>query len=353
MRNRMKKWMNFWLTAAAVSLLLTGCVKPSAGGEKTRLGMRALEENDTTAALTYFEEARADVEDPVLLWRGMGIAMMGQARYAEAVSAFETALDAADEKMPDTVRDIRLYQDSARYRMGQYDEVISSGLELLEEKKSPDVCFLIAASSLGKEDQASAREYFDQALSLAPGDYSLYLRIYECYEQHNLTAVGDEYLQTALGIVPKTSEDRYEIGRIYYYLEQYDKAKEVLQSPVEEGYEPALRLMGEVYLKLQDYTYANAMFHTLLEQNGESPAACNGMALCAIASGDYDTAIDWIERGLALEEEEGKQELRFNEIVAYEKKLDFSSALVKAESYCELYPSDERGKKELTFLRTR
>ena len=64
MRNRMKKWMNFWLTAAAVSLLLTGCVKPSAGGEKTRLGMRALEENDTTAALTYFEEARADGEDP-------------------------------------------------------------------------------------------------------------------------------------------------------------------------------------------------------------------------------------------------------------------------------------------------
>ena len=353
MKNSMKIRTGIWLAAAAVSLLLTGCVKPSSGGEKTQLGMHALEENDTAGALTYFEEARLAGEDPVLLWRGMGIAMMGQARYAEAVSAFETALDAADEKMPETVRDIRLYLASARYRMGQYEEVMTSAAELLEEEKSPDVCFLIAASALSRDDQKAAREYFDMALSLTPNDYGLYLRIYECYENHNLTAVGDEYLQTALGIVPKTLEDRYEIGRIYYYLEQYEKARDVLQVPAEEGYEPAVRLMGEVYLKLEDYTYATAMFHTLLDDNGETPAACNGMALCALASGDCDTAIEWIERGLALEEEDGKQELRFNEIAAYERKLDFASALVKAEAYCELYPSDERGKKELTFLRTR
>ena len=347
-------WKRFlWLGALAFSLLLTGCARKSEGGAKTRLGMEALEGGDTTAAIAFFEEAASLLEDPVVLNRGLGIALMGQARYQEAVAAFDSALAAADEKMPETVRDILLYRTTAYYRMEEYDEVVNACRELLAQKEAPELYFLLGASFLAQGDRDSARENFDQAAALSSGDYAMYLRIYECYEAHNLTGIGDEYLQTALGFVAKTNEDRYEAGRIYFYLEQYDQARDALLSAAEEGYLPAMRLLGEVYLRLEDYAHARAMYQAVMDQDGENPAAYNGLALCALAEGSNDEAIDWIERGLALPEELDKQQLRFNEIVAYERKLDFASALVKAEAYCELYPGDENGRKELTFLRTR
>ena len=38
---------------------------------------------------------------------------------------------------------------------------------------------------------------------------------------------------------------------------------------------------------------------------------------------------------------------------AYEKKLDFASALDKAQTYVGMYPDDADGQKEVAFLKTR
>ena len=43
----------------------------------------------------------------------------------------------------------------------------------------------------------------------------------------------------------------------------------------------------------------------------------------------------------------------FNEIVAYEKKLDFATALTKVQEYIEMFPEDSAAKKERAFLKTR
>ena len=50
---------------------------------------------------------------------------------------------------------------------------------------------------------------------------------------------------------------------------------------------------------------------------------------------------------------EDMQSLLFNEIAVYEKKLDFQTALQKANEYLGLYPDDKTVKKELAFLKTR
>ena len=44
---------------------------------------------------------------------------------------------------------------------------------------------------------------------------------------------------------------------------------------------------------------------------------------------------------------------QFIENVAYEKKLDFSTAQEKAVSYVGMYPEDEEAAKELDFLKSR
>ena len=333
--------------------LLTGCLARSEGGSLTRAGMTALEGSDYNTALADFTQAVANGEDKVMAYRGLGLTLMGLARYEEAVAAFDKALEAADAKMPETVRDITIYQISARYRAGDYPEVVSECTRLLDEEETLEPCYYLGAAYLAMSDLEEARSCFDRAVALKPGDYSLYLQIYELYEKQNLTAVGDEYLQQALKTLPKSAEDSYHIGLIQFYLKKYEEARNALIDPVNKNYLPALQLLGEIYLAQEDYVHAVATYEQIMEQSGESPTAYNGLALCALASGDYDGALSYIGKGLAMEEDEGRQQLLFDEIVVYERKLDFATALAKAQAYNALYPTDEAGKKELQFLNTR
>ena len=349
----MKKY-GILILAACTAFGLGGCVGRSAGGEKTAQGMAAIEALDYSGALDDFKQAAADGEDVVLAYRGMGMAYMGMAQYDEAVNAFDEALSATDSKMPETVRDIRLYKASAQYRQKDYDGTIETcNMILAGQADSADALYLRGASYLNEDFQDKAKEDFDAAVAQTPQDYTLYLNIYESYESRNLSALGDDYLQTALNITPKSADDYYRIGQIYYYLEQYDQAQSVLLSPVEEKYLPAMYLMGRIYLAQEDYTHAASMYGTLQQLDQNSAEACNGLALCSIESGDYDQALTYISQGLSAEEDTGKQELYFNEIVVYERKLDFATAKEKAESYVQRYPTDEAGQKEMEFLSTR
>ena len=111
--------------------------------------------------------------------------------------------------------------------------------------------------------------------------------------------------------------------------------------------------MGQIYLARGDYDNARAIYNQIQSIEGANVDSYNGLALCALQSGDPDSALVYIGEGLALEGNQGKQELYFNEIVAYERKLDFVMAREKCRAYAERYPTDQRGQKELTFLSTR
>ena len=112
-------------------------------------------------------------------------------------------------------------------------------------------------------------------------------------------------------------------------------------------------LIGKVYLAQEDFEHAQAIYQQIQSEFGESAEVYNGLALCAMENGDYDSALTYITQGLSLDGTEGKQELYFNEIVAYERKLDFATAKAKAQEYIQNYPSDEAGQKEWVFLSTR
>lgn len=349
----MRKWR--WTAVLAAAWMLTGCAMGGATGQKTTEGIAALDAADYTRAQELFTQAIQESEQQMLAYRGLGLACMGLARYEEAAEAFQAALDEADEKMPENTQDIQLYLAASQYRMGEYEKTVDTCTKLLEENPegSADAYYLRGAGALQEGNQQDAKKDFDRAVALAPEDYDLYLNIYETYRERNLSGIGGEYLQSALNIKGEEQEDYYNRGRIYFYLEDYDEAQKQLIGPVEQGYEPAMYLIGRVYLAQEDFEHASATYLQIQDKFGVSVASCNGLALCAIQSGDCDGALAYIDQGMALEGTEGKQELAFNEIVAYEKKQDFATAKAKAEAYIQAYPSDEAGQKEWTFLSTR
>ncbi len=353
----MRRWIRRIEAAAALTacVLLSGCAMGGATGKNTVAGNTALEEGNYEEAAELFAKAADSGEAEVLAYRGLGMAYMGLAQYEEAVDAFEDALDSADKKMPDTVRDIRLYLSSAKYRLGEYEDTEAICSEIISdgEEDCVDAYFLRGASLLMQGDEEEAKKDFDAAVGLTPDDHTLYLNIYMCYEEANLSGVGSSYLQNALDIRGDTLEDAYQRGRIYYYLEDYEKAQSELIHPAEEKHEESMFLMGQVYLALEDYTHARNMYENIKAAFGDSPQCCNGMAMCAMKEGKYDEALQYIQQGLQMDGFAGKQELYFNEMTAYEKKLDFAAAKQKAQEYVARYPSDERGQKELLFLESR
>lgn len=349
----MKKWK--WTIVLAAALMLSGCAMGGATGTKTTQGIAALEDGAYAQAQQLFTEAIQEKEQQMLAYRGLGLANMGLAQYEDAEAAFKEALARTDEKMPDNRTDLQLYLAASQYRQEQYEKTADTCTALLEEipEGVAEAYYLRGASELHEKNQDDAKNDFDRAAALEPEDYDLYLNIYETYRKLNLSGIGAEYLQNALDIQGEKLEDYYNRGRIYYYLEDYAAAQSQLIGPAEEKYEPAMELMGRVYLAQEDYDHAQAVYEQVQEAFGASVGSYNGLALCAIQRGDYDSALTYIGQGLALEGTEGKQELYFNEIIAYEKKLDFATAKVKAEAYTQNYPSDEAGQKEWTFLKTR
>ncbi|MCD7715655.1 MAG: tetratricopeptide repeat protein [Lachnospiraceae bacterium] len=353
--NRIK----FRASACAAVMLLAvfagGCAMGGATGENTVAGLAALEEGSYSEAQELFEEAIDAGEQLVLAYRGLGLAYMGLGEYESAEEAFTEALANTDSRMPSNTEDIRLYLATAQYRLENYEDVIDTCTALLEDSEdgNADAYFLRGASYLTEGQTEEAAADFDAAVALDSGNYDLYLNIYESYYNANLSAVGVTYLQAAQSLKGDDTEYYYNQGRIYYYLGNYDEAQQMLIGPVEENYEPAMYLIGKVYLAQEDYTHALAIYQQIQDEFGESAECYNGLAMCAIQKGDYDTALSYISLGLALDGTDGKQELYFNEIVAYEKKLDYATAAAKAEVYVQNYPSDEAGQKEWAFLQTR
>jgi len=340
---------------AASALLLTGCAMGEADGAKTVQGIKALEEGEYEQAQKFFEDAVREGEQQMLACRGLGMAYMGLAKYEEAEESFKAALEYADNRQPENVRDIRLYLATVQYRLGEYEDAVGTCTDLLEADQEGNVeaYYLRGAASLMENEQDAARADFDAAVAMDPGNYDLYLNIYECYNQKNLSGLGGEYLQSALNIQGEELEHYYNRGRVYFYLENYEEAQRQLIGPVEAGYEPAMYLIGRVYLALDDYEHARAVYQQIADKSGASAETYNGLALCAMQMKDYDTALSYISQGLALEDAADKQELYFNEILVYEKKLDFETAKIKAQEYVVRYPSDEAGQREKTFLSTR
>jgi tetratricopeptide (TPR) repeat protein len=347
-----------WTQGAALlgaALMLGGCAMGGATGSSTVQGNEALDAGEYQNARDLFEEAIQNGEQSMLAYRGLGLAYMGLAEYEKAEDAFQTALGLTDNRQSENTRDVELYLATVQYRQGDYENTIVTCDTILDgdEGDSAEASFLRGASYLHEGQSDEAERDFAEAVALEPEDYDLYLNIYECYNEMNLSGLGAVYLQDALNIQGSDLEHSYNRGRIYYYLGSYDQAQSQLIGPVEEKYEPAMYLIGRVYLAQEDYEHAQAIYRQIQDEFGENTQSCNGLALCAIQSGDYDTALEWISRGLALDNAGDCQELYFNEIVAYEKKLDFETAKEKAKAYVERYPSDEAGQKEWIFLSTR
>ncbi|NLL76592.1 MAG: tetratricopeptide repeat protein [Clostridiales bacterium] len=350
----MKKQKNFIkivLLGAVLCCLLAGCGQKSKNVNINE-GMAAVEALDYNKALQCFEKAMVDGEDLRLLYRGQGLAYMGLTQYTEAAAAFEKALSNSNGQVDAVDYDINYYLATVYYKLGEINKSIQAYDSIIALLPKDKVAYYLRGCLRIGTDFEKAKADFDKAISLDKDDYTQLIDIYLVLEQNGYKEVGQEYLQAALDSGSKSMTD-YECGRMYYYLKDYDNARNYLEKARKTaGYEAVL-LLGKTYEELGDNNYAVSVYNSFIADDQTNAKVYNQLGLCKMEMGAYEEALAAFQAGMNIENNDMMQTLKFNEIVTYEYLGEYKKAAVLLDSYLTTYPDDETAKREYTFLKTR
>ena len=357
---RMKIRKTAVILAACMGMnLLAGC---NSEQQKTfNEAVKDLEQGSYEYALDEFTQSVNNGISLAVSYRGIGICQMRLGNYEDAISAFTSALS-SDKVSKTMAKDLYLYRATARLQAGLLDDAMADCQTLAQKyEMDADCWFLSGKVALAMDGYDEASSDFEQAYG-EDSSYDRAIQIYEAYLEKDMEADGTRYLEAVLSTEAKGTDDLCDRGRIYYYMEDYANAKKELTDASNQGSQEALLVLGLVYGAQQDYANARSMYQQFVNQKLEDTSrnqtqtaapGYNGLAVCDMAEGNYDSALENINNGISVAADDEMQSLLFNEIVIYEKKLDFSTAQAKAQEYVGMYPDDEEAARELDFLKSR
>lgn len=333
-------------------LLLSGC----GAGEQasyTKQGMDAVEALEYEEALTFFESAMEHEEDVRKLYRGMGLAYMGLTQYEDAVVYLEAALHESSGRVEDMDFDINYYLATAYYKSGRAQDAVKAYDAILTLRpKEKEAYYLRGYVKLSQNDFEGAKADFDAAIALDSRDYDQMIRIYTALEEYGYKDAGLSYLQNAMTENEKSISD-YDMGRICYYMGDYENARDYLSKlDTTKDYGAALYL-GRTYEALGDYNYASGIYAGYVENDQSKAEIYNQLGLCRMRMKEYSQALEAFQAAMNIEDNGMMQTLKFNEIVAYEYMEDYKTAAALMNSYLKSYPDDGAAKREYEFLKTR
>ncbi len=344
-------WRGLVLTVCAfLASAAAGC---GGGTAKTQEAVTMIGEMDYQGALAALAEAQEGKEDAYQVLRVQGIAYMGLASYEEAIECFLGALSLSDGLIKDVDFDVNYYLAEAYSRIGRFAEakdVYNAILALRDEEE--DAYFKRGGVELELDQYTEAKADFDRVVEMDPKNYDRLFAIYEVFAHFGYKEAGQEYLRYVLenGEDTLSSFDR---GRLYYYLEDYQKAYVELEKAKEDGTAQSSLYLGKAYEATGDYNYACNVYRSYLDKQGDSAEMYNQLGICELKRQNYREALSAFQSGLALQDKAVQQTLSYNEIVAYEYLGEFEKAESLIQAYAGNYPDDAEAKRERDFLATR
>jgi len=376
----------FFLPAFTSLLLLTGCSSSAAdldkaGLEYYRLGNYAeaktsfeeaivkdnskenyyihcafacIEQGDYQDALSKIGFALALNPDNQEAYRCQGIIYIALNQYEEAILSLEKALDYAEGFVGQIEYDILDYRALAELKSNQYKAAIDTYTILLNvDYKTGEHYYLRGSAYLMDGNSEKAFADFEKALSENDADYERYLNVYTSLSQYGYSEEANAWLEKALLLQTGKQEDYFSKGKIYYYLGDYENALTNFSSARDKGNNEALLYLGKIYAYQGDYDTAFITFEQSVQAGAVNGEIYNQMGIIKFNQKDYQTALNYFETGLGLNDLDSRKALLYNEAVTYEYLLDFDTAAQKMAAYVAAYPDDMEAIRENEFLKTR
>jgi tetratricopeptide (TPR) repeat protein len=330
-------------------LTLTGC---GASDELTRQAMDLIQKMEYQSALELLDGAERSGENERLINRARGIAYMGQTDYANAIAAFEAALKGSDGLVQSIDFDLNYYLAAAYTKNEDYLAAEKTYTSILALRNDADAYFLRANVRMKLGNYELAKADFDRTIEMDGANYDRLIEIYEVLDFGGHADVGKSYLQAALN-ANGSNMDSYVIGRIYFYLGEYQKACLALEDARKKGGLESYLYLARAYEATGDFNYAANVYHNYLAKHEGTGELYNHLGLCELARGENQKALEAFQAGIKIEGNNMLQSLAFNEVVAYERLGDYAKAKELLTKYMQNYPDDEEAKRELAFLEIR
>lgn len=184
-----------------------------------------------------------------------------------------------------------------------------------------------------------AEDEFRIAMELAPNDFDIIFEYANYLYSVSKYQEADKYYDKALAIKDDVvAKSLQAINKIE--LNQLDNARELIESALTEQpeHEYIQFLAGRIYYSMEDYEKAKIYFIKSLEQNPDIETK-NLLALCYYQLGEYDKALN-IFKAL-LEKNNENISLLLNEAKCYEKMNETNKALEVLDKLTDIFPECE------------
>ncbi|MFI3201388.1 MAG: tetratricopeptide repeat protein [Eubacteriales bacterium] len=291
-------------------------------------------------------------EEKRVIARGLGLAYMGLAQYQEAVEWFEEALSYSNGIIQEIDYDINYYMASSYSKMGDYNNAIDIYDTLIRLRPKERGTYYLKGVALVEQGLIEeACNNFEQAIMGDIYDYDMLIAVGQQLSKAGEPELGKSYMQESLNQVTSNA-DKATLGKIYYYLEDYNEAKFYLDQ-VKGSSEEVTLMLGKTYEVLGDPNYAMIVYEDYLRTNLNSAMIYNSLAMCLMSQERYEEALKTVQNALNRGDTPMTQTLQYNEIVIYEYLEKFTQAASLMKTYLEEYPDDEKALREDQFLQTR
>jgi tetratricopeptide (TPR) repeat protein len=216
-------------------------------------------------------------------------------------------LDRAKEIAPNDVTVICGYGDYL-LETGMIEQAINQ-FELAAKK---DDTLVYAYVGLGrcyenKDDLVNAEEYYQDAISKAPGWTAGYVSLCKLYGRPEFFKLYEERMLSlvdiAIAVGPEGKYTRFlEVGEIYRQNYQYEKAHEWFQKAIEldPNHFGAFISKGYAYIEQSLYDKAREEFKNALVKAPEAFDGYWGMSWCCENEGKLEESLHWYEESLKL-----------------------------------------------------
>ena len=323
-------------------------------------GMALLKSGDAEASIKVFGKAIISTDNKIVrennkqAYKGRGIAYYECHEYALAIQDFKDALEINEKKDMDA--EILELKAEVEKISGDYENALTSYEELIKLDEKNEAAYLNrAALETMMEKYEDAIADYDKIIKLNAKNFDAYFGKYDTYLAKGEEDKAKEALDAATAIEMKTTKDKYNVARAYFYKGDYGTAESYLNEVIEDGDADAWYFLGQISQAKPDYDKAIQQYEQYIASTSvlTSAKVYNQLAGCYMEKENYVQALSYALEGLQLKDKETEQVLTYNTIIIYEKLGDFKKARKMAKDYKRAYPDDESVEKELTFIKTR
>jgi tetratricopeptide (TPR) repeat protein len=283
----------------------------------------------------------------------MGISLLYQGKYSDAVEAFDSALDGKESRFTQTEIDILYYKAETQDKAGKYVDAVMTYTLIVDEEKSADAYMLRGMEYVKVGDGTSAEEDLRTAIKKDKKNYEIYMALYEALTVQNKADDAKAVLNEALELGGSRAKDLVYQGNIYILLGDYTEAEEKLTKALDKGAVSANLGLAEISTENGDTATACQYYETYLAEVTDDAKAYNDYGMCLMSMESYSKAETIFTQGVALNNRLMDRIISKNQISAAEHAGNWDKALEYINVYLEKYSDDTDAEKEKTFIQTR